>query len=131
MDKTSGMTLESPCVNGVPEKQACNSCNSTKLLLVVLFLLYAVCQVQILVNRERSVDVGNIMREIQQANERISDVELSLVKVESSLDFLHIEWDMKATTHRRTKRQSTSSIRQEMRRIKRYLKHLERRYAII
>lgn len=127
MLRKTGMTSSSSCIDGVPEKPACCNCNFTKLLILLLFVLYAVCQVQIFVNRERSVDVGNILSGIQQASERIADMELSLVKVESSLEFLEAEWAKKTTHHTRTKRQSASSIRQEMRQIKRYLKHLERR----
>lgn len=127
----SGMTAGSPSINEVPEKPACSNCNSTKLLILVLFVLYAVCQVQILVNRQRSVDVESILRGFQQASERIADMELSLAKVEGSLDFLHDECFTKTTTQRRTKRQSVPSIREEIRRIKRNLKHLERRYGII
>lgn len=129
MFRTSGMTSGSPCINEAPKKSGCSNCNSTKLLIFVLFVLYAVCQVQILVNRERSVDVANILREIQQANERIVEIELSLAKVESSLDFLHAECDTKATAHKRAKRQSSSksSVRQKMRKIRWYLKNLQHR----
>lgn len=132
MLRISGMTSGSPQNNGVPEKSTCSNCHSTKLLILVLFVLYAVCQVQILVNRESSVNVAHILREIQQTSERITDMELSLIKVESTLDFL-LARDWSATTppaHSRTKRQSGSSIRQEMRQLKRYLRHLERRYDV-
>lgn len=125
------MTSGSPQDNEVPEKSSCCKCHSTKLLIFALFVLYAVCQVQILVNREGSVNVANILREIQQTGERIADMELSMIKVESTLDFLLAEWGVKPTAHSRTKRQSGSSIRQEMRQLKRYLKYLERRYDVV
>ena len=124
------MTSGSPTINEVPEKPTCSHCNSTKLLIIVLFVLYAVCQVQILLNRQRSVDAENILRGFQKASERIADMELSLAKVEGSLDVLQDECFTKTTTQRRTKRQSVPSIRKEIRRIKRNLKHLERRYGI-
>lgn len=127
MLKISGMTSGSPKDNGVLEKSSCCNCHSTKLLIFALFLLYAVCQVQILVNREGSVNVANILREIQQASQRIADLELSMIKVESTLDFLLAKWDVKAPGHSRAKRQTSSSTRQEMRQLKRRLKYLERR----
>lgn len=131
MLRKSGMTSGSPSINEVQEKPACSNCSSKKLLIFLLFLLYAVCQVQILVNRQGSaVDIENILSGIQQASDRIADIELSVIKVESTLDFLQDEFGRKTTLHIRTKRQSVTSVRQEMRQIKRYLKQLERRYAI-
>jgi len=131
MLRISGMTSGSPQDNGVLEKGSCCNCHSTKLLIFALFLLYAVCQVQILVNREETVNVANILREIQQTSQRVADMELSMIKVESTLDFLLAKWDVKATGHSRAKRQSGSSIRQEMRQLKRRLKYLERRYDVV
>lgn len=93
-------------------------------------MLYGVCQAQILVNRPTTVDVENILRGIQQASERIADIELTIIKVDSSLDFLKAECGKEAQAPTRVKRQSVSSIRQEMRKIKQYLRHLEHRYAI-
>lgn len=77
------------------------------------------------------MNAANILREIQQTSERIADMELSMIKVESALDVLLGEWGVKSTAHSRTKRQSSSSIRQEMRQLKRYLKYLERRYDVV
>lgn len=131
MLRISGMTSGTPQDNGVLEKSSCRNCHSTKLLIFALFVLYAVCQVQILVNREGSVNAANILREMQQTSERITDMELSMIKVESALDVLLAEWGVKSTAHSRTKRQSSSSIRQEMRQLKRYLKYLERRYDVV
>ena len=131
MLKISGMTSGSPQGSAVLENSSCSNCQSTKLLISVLFVLYAVCQVQILVNREGSVNVAHILRDIQQTSERIADMELSLIKLESTLDFLLSELGVKPTAHSRTKRQSGSSIRQEMRQLKRYLKLLDRRYDVV
>lgn len=126
------MTSGSPQDNEVLEKSPCCNCHSTKLFIFALFVLYAVCQVQILVNREGSVNVANILREIQQTGQRIVDMELSMIKVESTLDILLAEWpSVKLTAHSRVKRQSGSSIRQEMRQLKRYLKYLERRIQCV
>jgi len=131
MLRISGMTSGSLQDNGALEKGSCRNCHSTKLLIFALFVLYAVCQVQILVNREGSVNVANILREIQQTSQRIADMELSMIKVESTLDFLLAELGVKPIAHSRAKRQSGSSIRQEMRQLKRYLKYLERRYDVL
>lgn len=125
------MTSGSIQDNGALENGSCRNCHSTKLLIFALFVLYAVCQVQILVNREGSVNVANILREIQQTSQRIADMELSMIKVESTLDFLLAELGVKPIAHSRAKRQSGSSIRQEMRQLKRYLKYLERRYDVL
>ena len=76
------------------------------------------------------MNVANILREIQQTSQRIADMELSMIKVESTLDVVLAELDVKPTAHSRAKRQSSSSIRQEMRQLKRYLKYLERRYDV-
>ena len=122
------MTSESPRNNGGPEKTPCGNCHSTKLLILALFVLYAMCQVQILVNREGSVNVTHLLREIQLASQRITDVELSLIKLESKLDFLLADRSAKPVVHSRAKRQSGSRIRQEMRQLKRYFRHFERRY---
>ena len=130
MLRISGMTSGSPQDDEVLERRSCCNCHSTKLLIFALFVLYAVCQVQILVNREGSVNVANILREIQQTSQRIADMELSMIKVESTLDVVLAELDVKPTAHSRAKRQSSSSIRQEMRQLKRYLKYLERRYDV-
>lgn len=131
MLRISGMTSGSLQDNGALEKGSCRNCHSTKLLIFALFVLYAVCQVQILVNREGSVNVANILREIQQTSQRIADMELSMIKVESTLDFLLAELGVKPIAHSRAKRQSGSSIRQEMRQLKRYLKYLERRIQCV
>jgi len=131
MLRISGMTSGSLHDNGALEKGSCRNCHSTKLLIFALFVLYAVCQVQILVNREGSVNVANILREIQQTSQRIADMELSMIKVESTLDFLLAELGVKPIAHSRAKRQSGSSIRQEMRQLKRYLKYLERRIQCV
>ena len=86
------------------------------------------CQVQILVNRADSHNVAHILREIQLADERITDVELSLIEVESKLDFVLADWSKKSAVHSRTKRQSRSASRLEIQRLKRQLRHLEHRY---
>ena len=91
-------------------------------------MLYAMCQVQILVNRAGSHNVAHILREIQLADERITDVELSLIEVESKLDFVLADGSKKSAVHSRTKRQSRSASRLEIQRLKRQLRHLERRY---
>lgn len=127
MRKKSGMTSGSPSINEVPEETTCRNCSSTKLLIFVVLVLYAVCQAQILLNRPSSVNVENILRGIQQAGERITDMELSIIKMEGSLDILKVECGKRAKGPSRTKRQSVSSIRQEMLQIKRYLRHLEHR----
>lgn len=130
MVKTSGMTPKLRCVEEVPEKAKCSNSHNTKLLIFVVFVFFGVCQVQIFVNRERSVDVANILHEIQKASERIEEFELSLVKVENSLEVLHAELGTKATLHRQ-RRQSEISFRQKMRQLRRYLKQLEHRYGIL
>ena len=121
------MTSESPRNNVGPEQRHCGSCYSSKLLILVLFVLYAMCQVQIFVNREGSQKVSHILREIQQADERITDVELSLIEVESKLDFVLADWSKKSVVHSRMKRQSRSAFRLEIQRLRRQLRHLERR----
>jgi len=130
MLQKSGMTSKFPSIDEAPEPTTCGCCNSTKLLIFVVLVLYAVCQAQILVNRPTTVDVENILRGIQQTSERIADIELTMIKVDSSLDFLKAECGKKAQPPTRVKGQSISSIRQEMLKIKRYLRHLEHRYAI-
>ena len=131
MVKISGMTPKLSSVKELHEEPTCRNCSyNTKLLIVAVFVLFGVCQVQILLNRERSVDVANILHQIQKANERIEEIELSLVKVENSLDVLHTEKETK-TAIPRQKRQSRISFRQKMRQMRRYLKQLEQRYDIL
>lgn len=126
--RRSEMTSESTRNNGGPVQRPCGNCRPSKLLILVLFMLYAMCQVQILVNRAGSHNVAHILREIQLADERITDVELSLIEVESKLDFVLADWSKKSAVHSRTKRQSRSASRLEILRLKRQLRHLERRY---
>lgn len=127
MLQKSGMTSKFSSIDEAPEPTTCGCCNSTKLLIFVVLVLYAVCQTQILVNRPTTVDVENILRGIQQTSERIANIELTMIKVDSSLDFLKAECGKKAQPPTRVKGQSISSIRQEMLKIKRYLRHLEHR----
>lgn len=131
MVKTSGMTPKLRCVEEVPEKPKCGNSHNTKLLIFVVFVFFGVCQVQILVNRERSVDVANILREIQKASERIEEFELSLVKVENTLEVLHAELGTKATLHRQKRQSKGGSFRQKLRQMRQYLKKIRQRYGIL
>lgn len=131
MVKTSGMTPKLRCVEEVPEKPKCSNSHTTKILIFVVFVFFGVCQVQILVNRERSVDVANILREIQKASERIEEFELSLVKVENTLEVLHAELGTKATLHRQKRQSKEGSFRQKIRQMRQYLKKIRQRYGIL
>lgn len=131
MVKTSGMTPKLRCVEEVPEKPKCSNSHTTKILIFVVFVFFGVCQVQILVNRERSVDVANILREIQKASERIEEFELSLVKVENTLEVLHAELGTKATLHRQKRQSKEGSFRQKIRQMRQYLKKTRQRYGIL
>lgn len=131
MVETSGMTPKLRCVEEVPEKPKCSNSHTTKILIFVVFVFFGVCQVQILVNRERSVDVANILREIQKASERIEEFELSLVKVENTLEVLHAELGTKATLHRQKRQSKEGSFRQKIRQMRQYLKKTRQRYGIL
>ena len=116
------------CINGAAETiSSCHSHSSGRLLFVA-FVLYVVCQVQLFVNRRNPENIAHVLSEIQRTSERISDMEMSLLKVESSLKALIADQKVRWPERGREKRHTASSILKEIRRLKRNQRRLDSRY---